>query len=141
LLDPSQTLEPLVFSRLSRDSCVGDRTRIETYKGTLMQLDGRGFCTRPFVLKAAILGKGAEFFAEGLAFFSPRDEDGVGGGVDEVEVLALIARGLSNKDIARVLAASEFTVKAHVRNVLAKLGVETRIEAAILAVQRGLVQI
>ena len=58
-----------------------------------------------------------------------------------VEVLALIARGLSNKDIARVLAASEFTVKAHVRNVLAKLGVETRTEAAILAVQRGLVQI
>ena len=106
-----------------------------------MQLDGRGFCTRPFALKAAILGKGAEFFAEGLAFFSPRDEDGVGGGVDEVEVLALIARGLSKKDIARVLAASEFTVKAHVRNVLAKLGVETRIEAAILAVQRGLVQI
>ena len=59
----------------------------------------------------------------------------------EVEVLALIARGLSNKDIARVLSAREFTVKAHVRNVLAKLGVETRTEAAILAVQRGLVQI
>jgi two-component system NarL family response regulator len=59
----------------------------------------------------------------------------------ELEVLALITRGLSNKDVARVLAASEFTIKAHVRNILAKLGVETRTEAAILAVQRGLVQI
>lgn len=59
----------------------------------------------------------------------------------ELEVVALIARGLSNKDVARVLPASEFTVKAHVRNILAKLGVETRTEAAMLAVQRGLVQI
>jgi DNA-binding NarL/FixJ family response regulator len=58
-----------------------------------------------------------------------------------LEILAIIARGLSNKDIARVLSASEFTVKAHVRNILAKLGVETRTEAAILGVQRGLVQI
>ena len=61
--------------------------------------------------------------------------------VRELEILALVARGLSNKDIARVLAANEFTVKAHVRNILAKLGVETRTEAAILAVQRGLVQV
>jgi two-component system NarL family response regulator len=59
----------------------------------------------------------------------------------ELEILALIARGLSNKDVARVLVANEFTVKAHVRNILAKLGVETRTEAAILAVQRRLVQV
>ncbi|MFZ9936849.1 MAG: response regulator [Luteolibacter sp.] len=59
----------------------------------------------------------------------------------ELEILALIARGLSNKDVARVLVANEFTVKAHVRNILAKLGVQTRTEAAMLAVQRGLVQI
>lgn len=59
----------------------------------------------------------------------------------ELEILALIARGLSNKDVARVLVANEFTVKAHVRNILAKLGVESRTEAAILAVQRGLVQV
>jgi two-component system NarL family response regulator len=75
----------------------------------------------------------AERLAERAAFqaLTPR----------ELEILALIARGLSNKDIARVLAANEFTVKAHVRNILAKLGVETRTEAAILAIQRGLVQI
>ena len=59
----------------------------------------------------------------------------------ELEVLRLIARGLSNKDIARVLTASEFTIKAHVRKILAKLGVEARTEAAMLAVQRGLIQI
>jgi len=59
----------------------------------------------------------------------------------EIEIVALIARGLSNKDIARVLTANEFTIKAHVRNILAKFGVETRTEAAILAIQRGLVQV
>jgi len=59
----------------------------------------------------------------------------------ELEIVALIARGLSNKDIARVLTANEFTIKAHVRNILAKFGVETRTEAAILAIQRGLVQV
>jgi DNA-binding NarL/FixJ family response regulator len=58
----------------------------------------------------------------------------------EVEVLTLIAKGMSNKDIAGVLKASEFTIKAHVRNILAKLGVEARTEAAMLAVQRGIVQ-
>ena len=59
----------------------------------------------------------------------------------ELEVVEFIARGLSNKEIARVLTASEFTIKSHVRNILAKLGVEARTEAAMLAVQRGLIQI
>jgi len=56
----------------------------------------------------------------------------------ETEVLGLVAKGLSNKDVARMLACSEFTVKAHVRSILGKLGVEARTEAAMLAVQRGL---
>src|SRR4051794_31880047 len=56
----------------------------------------------------------------------------------EREVLALIARGLSNKRIARELDVSEKTVKAHVGHVLAKLGVTDRTQAAVLAVRRGL---
>lgn len=59
----------------------------------------------------------------------------------EIEVLSLIAKGMSNKDIAAILKASEFTIKAHVRNILAKLDVEARTEAAVLALQRGLVQL
>jgi DNA-binding NarL/FixJ family response regulator len=57
----------------------------------------------------------------------------------EREVLALIARGRSNKRIALELGLSEKTVKAHVGHVLAKLGVADRTQAALHAVQAGLV--
>jgi DNA-binding NarL/FixJ family response regulator len=64
------------------------------------------------------------------------------GGLDaltsrEREVLAQIARGMSNREIARVLHVSEKTVKAHVSSVLAKLGVQDRTQAALYAVQHG----
>ncbi len=57
----------------------------------------------------------------------------------EREVLALIARGRANKRIALELGISEKTVKTHVGHVLAKLGVADRTQAAVLAVQEGLV--
>jgi len=57
----------------------------------------------------------------------------------EREVLELIARGRSNKLIARELEISEKTVKAHVGHVLEKLGVSDRTQAAIYAVRSGLV--
>ena len=58
----------------------------------------------------------------------------------EREVLELIAQGRSNKRIAFELGISEKTVKTHVGRVLAKLGVADRTQAALLAVQRGLVE-
>ena len=54
-------------------------------------------------------------------------------------MLELIARGRSNKRIALELGISEKTVKTHVGHVLAKLGVTDRTQAALLAVQEGLV--
>jgi DNA-binding NarL/FixJ family response regulator len=57
----------------------------------------------------------------------------------ERDVLGLIARGRSNKRIALELGISEKTVKAHVGHVLAKLGVSDRTQAALLAVEEGLV--
>ena len=57
----------------------------------------------------------------------------------EREVLELIARGRSNKRIALELEISEKTVKAHVGHLLAKLGVSDRTQAALLAVEQGLV--
>ena len=53
----------------------------------------------------------------------------------EREVLAELARGRSNREIARVLGVSEKTVKAHVSSVLAKLGVQDRTQAALFAVR------
>jgi NarL family two-component system response regulator LiaR len=57
----------------------------------------------------------------------------------EHEVLGLIAHGRSNKRIALELGISEKTVKTHVGHLLAKLGVTDRTQAAVLAVQQGLV--
>ena len=56
----------------------------------------------------------------------------------ELEVLRLIARGMSNKQIARELVLSEKTVKTHVSNILAKLHVADRTQAALYAVREGL---
>jgi two-component system, NarL family, response regulator LiaR len=56
----------------------------------------------------------------------------------ELDVLRLIARGLPNKQIARELVVSEKTVKTHVSNILAKLHLADRTQAALYAVREGL---
>jgi len=57
----------------------------------------------------------------------------------ELEVLRLVARGLSNKEIAADLRITTHTVKYHLAAVLEKLGVRSRTEAVSLGVRRGLV--
>jgi two-component system NarL family response regulator len=59
----------------------------------------------------------------------------------EQEVLEEIVRGRSNKEIGAELGVSEATVKTHINNLLGKLGVEDRTQAATAALQRGLVQL
>jgi two-component system NarL family response regulator len=57
----------------------------------------------------------------------------------ELDVLRLIVKGMSNKEIASALRITEGTVKIHVNNLLAKLGVSDRTKAATTALQRGIV--
>ena len=58
----------------------------------------------------------------------------------EREVLVLVAEGRSNRDIGRMLSIGERTVQAHLGNVLAKLSLSSRTQAALWAVREGLVR-
>ncbi|BDG62364.1 response regulator [Caldinitratiruptor microaerophilus] len=59
----------------------------------------------------------------------------------EREVLRLVARGARNRDVARALAMSEKTVKQHVTNIFRKLGVTSRSQVVVYAIEHGLVDI
>jgi len=64
---------------------------------------------------------------DALALLSPRER----------EILTHIARGASNKEIARALAIAETTVKIHVQHILRKLGLASRVQAAVFATERA----
>lgn len=68
---------------------------------------------------------------EGNAELSPR----------QCEVLELVAKGLSNKDIASLLGFSESGAKQHLRQIFNKLGVADRAEAVAAAIQRGIIRV
>lgn len=57
----------------------------------------------------------------------------------EIEVLRLIAQGQANKEIAQTLVITEKTVRTHVSNILSKLGLQSRTQAALYAIRTGLV--
>jgi DNA-binding NarL/FixJ family response regulator len=59
----------------------------------------------------------------------------------ELEVLTLLARGKSNKEIAAMLLISETTVKGHLRNIFTKVNALSRTEATTTALRRGLIQL
>jgi len=59
----------------------------------------------------------------------------------EMEVLRLVAQGLNNRDIAKALFISENTVKNHIRNILEKLHLHSRMEAVVYAVREKMIEI
>jgi DNA-binding NarL/FixJ family response regulator len=59
----------------------------------------------------------------------------------EVEVLTLVARGLGNKEVGDVLGTASGTVKAHVQNILSKLGAKDRTHAVTIGLRRGIIHL
>ena len=90
-------------------------------------------------IRAAAAGKRTipAAVASRLAEFTPRDDLTA----REVEVLQFVAKGLRNKEIARVIGRTEGTVKMHLKHVMAKLGVDDRTEAVTLGAQRGIIHL
>lgn len=72
-----------------------------------------------------------------IAEFTPREDLSE----REVEVLRLAAKGLGNRDIGRVIGRTEETAKAHLKNIMAKLGAADRTEAVMLALRRGIIHL
>ncbi|NEB41649.1 response regulator transcription factor [Streptomyces sp. SID14515] len=79
----------------------------------------------------------AEFARQRVGTPPPRSIDGLT--AREAEVLVLIARGLSNADIADRLTITDHTVKTHINRLFAKMGLRDRAQAVILAYELGLV--
>jgi DNA-binding NarL/FixJ family response regulator len=84
--------------------------------------------TRTVIDRLARIPPGAEPGADGLDELTPRER----------EVLDLLARGLSNAEIAAALVIEESTAKTHVKRVLTKLRLRDRVQAVIYAYERGL---
>src|SRR3954466_15731021 len=72
-----------------------------------------------------------------LAEFTPR----VDLSEREIEVLRLTAKGLRNRDIARVIGRTEETVKAHLKNIMGKLAAADRTEAVMIGLRRGIIHL
>jgi DNA-binding NarL/FixJ family response regulator len=91
-------------------------------------------------IRDAVLGRGTIDSSAMKALMERRQHDQVGRELTnrEREVLALLAAGLSNKEIAAKLTLSVGTVRLHVSNILAKLGAPNRTTAAAIAMKHGL---
>ncbi|MBL8468173.1 response regulator [Methyloversatilis discipulorum] len=93
------------------------------------------------VVADEMTGKLVEVFRQAAAPAPPAEEAPAQSGAlspRETDILRGIARGDSNKVIARDLGIAETTVKIHVQHILRKLGVASRVQVAVIAVERGL---
>ena len=91
-------------------------------------------------LSPAVTKRLLEQVARRLPAAVPRDSGALADLTErELEVLRLLAAGMSNAEIAATLVVSEPTVKSHVSNVLQKLGLRDRVQAVIYAYENGLV--
>jgi DNA-binding NarL/FixJ family response regulator len=85
--------------------------------------------------------RGETYLPPDVAAVVSSDADAPDLSAREIQVLELIVRGFPNKQIAYTLGIAEHTVKNHVKNILSKLSVQDRTQAATAAIQRGIVHL
>jgi DNA-binding NarL/FixJ family response regulator len=124
---------------------------LTTYEGDVdihraLEAGARGYLTKDMLLTDVVsairaVHRGERVIpaqvAARLAEFTPRTDLTE----REIEVVRLVARGLSNHEIAGVIGRSDETVKLHLKNIFSKLGVADRTEAVTLAISRGILHL
>ena len=80
-------------------------------------------------------------FAPSIAACIAERESHLGLSARERDVLMMISKGLTNKEIGRVLRISQFTVRNHINHLLEKLGASDRTEAVSVAIQQGIISV
>ena len=119
-----KTMEGDALSQAIRRAMQGDHVVAPEMTGKLVAAYRSAAGTAPATPSPAV-----PLTASPLASLSPR----------ELDILRCIAAGASNKEIARALSIAETTVKIHVQHILRKLDVGSRVHAAVLASENGLV--
>ena len=115
-----KTMEGEALARAIHRAMAGEAVVADEMTGKLVEVFRQAATPPAAVVDAAVPAAGA---------LSPRETD----------ILRGISRGDSNKVIARDLGLAETTVKIHVQHILRKLGVSSRVQVAVIAVERGLV--
>ncbi len=82
---------------------------------------------------------GGRYFPPAVAARIAQREERASLSSREIEILRMVSKGLTNKEIARVLVISQYTVRNHLNHISAKLEVTDRTEAAMVALQQGII--
>ncbi len=124
---------------------------LTTYRGDVRALQAIKAGARGYLLKSTLrheLIDTIRALAAGKRRFPPEIAAELAAHIDqegltnrEVQVLQHVAKGLSNKETADVLAIGEDTVKGHLRNIMDKLGANNRTHAVTIAIQRGIIEL
>jgi HD-GYP domain-containing protein (c-di-GMP phosphodiesterase class II) len=124
------------FDELTHDGPAGPALDDETALSRMSEEAGRGLCPDAFrALTHALGGEPADAAARGKSR-QPAWPAGLTN--REVEVLRLLTRGLSRRQVAGELFVSEHTVRSHLEHIYAKIGVSTRVAATLFAVEHDL---
>jgi two-component system NarL family response regulator len=83
---------------------------------------------------------GGIYFPPDIAEYIATRQSGTKLSMREIEILEMVAKGLTNKEIAQILQISQFTVRNHIKHICSKLEVSDRTEAATVALQAGIIE-